>query len=167
MEFQLSTDFKEKSGNALLQANLKCVDKACLPDDAESCRSDDFMAKIHLEWDPSERVALIKEWWTDDFCGGKGAEWLNTKLRGAYAAMMALLIGQAFVKTDMTPDDTVLLRPRVRADDDMKILLDFYGEYGMVFDEKSGMMRAKVSELMKRCKKVAMSPELENALIEA
>jgi hypothetical protein len=46
-------------------------------------------------------------------------------------------------------------------------LQDFYGEYGMVFDQKTGMMRAKVSELMKRCKKVAMSPELQNALVQA
>lgn len=167
MEFKLETRFSEKDGDGILEAHLQCLNKSCLQKGAESCLKDDFMAKVHLTWIPTERVAMIREWWSDDFCGGQGAAWLNTKLRGAYAALMALVIGQAFVNTDMTPDDYVLLRPRVKADDDMRILRDFYAEYGMVFDEKSGMMKGKIADLMKRCKKVAMSPELENAVVQA
>jgi hypothetical protein len=164
MEFQLSCGTTEKNSDCEVQVQIQCKNKLCLNPQAQSCLKDKFVAKMRLSFNEEERVATLSDWWTDDVCDGEGALWLNPKLQGMYSAMLCGIMSEAVKATELTPDDYVMLQPHVRDGDDPAIVGNFYTSHGWKMNEKLGVMRAKVSDLLDVCEKNPMSAELQNWL---
>jgi hypothetical protein len=186
-EFQIETDIRTSGNKKTVFVCLRCIEGVCASviDKIKEEYGDDeedqlCLIMIKVEINEKNRRIIMTDFYNNVTKYGKGLSHLSEKLKGGARAILCMLLKKAVNTGLIKMDDFVLLEASGDLEDEegeelpMENLVNYYNmlgfevstpeTYEQQLENMAVYMHGKVSNLLDRCTRVRVSPELQSII---
>jgi hypothetical protein len=186
-EFQIETDIRTSENKKTVFVCLRCIEGVCASviDKIKEEYGDDeedqlCLIMIKVEIDEKDRRIIMTDFYNNVTKYGRGLSHLSEKLKGGARAILCMLLKKAISVGLLNTDDYVLLEASGDLEDEegeeipMENLVNYYNmlgfevstpeTYEQQLENMAVYMHGKVSNLLDRCTRVRVSPELQSII---
>jgi hypothetical protein len=186
-EFQIETDIRTSGNKKTVFVCLRCIDGVCASviDKIKEEYGDDeedqlCLIMIKVEINQKNRRIIMTDFYNNVTKYGRGLSHLSEKLKGGARAILCMLLKKAISVDLIKMDDFVLLEASGDLEDEegeelpMENLVNYYNmlgfevstpeTYEQQLENMAVYMHGKVSNLLDRCTRVRVSPELQSII---
>jgi hypothetical protein len=183
-EFQIETDIRTSGNKKTVFVCLRCIEGVCASviDKIKEEYGDDeedqlCLIMIKVEINQKNRRIIMTDFYNNVTKYGKGLSHLSEKLKGGARAILCMLLKKAVNAGLIKMDDFVLLEASGDLEDEegeelpMENLVNYYNmlgfevstpeTYEQQLENMAVYMHGQVSNLLDRCTRVSVSPELQ------
>jgi len=185
-EFQIETDIRTSGNKKTVFVCLRCIEGVCssvIDKIKEEYDEEDqlclIMIKVTIEGGKRKRI-IMTDFYNNVTKYGRGLSHLSEKLKGGARAILCMLLKKAVGAGLLNTDDFVLLEASGDLEDEdgeelpMENLVDYYIKLGFEvstpetyeeqLDNMAVYMHGQVSNLLDKCTRVRVSPELQSII---
>jgi len=186
-EFQIETDIRTSGNKKTVFVCLRCIEGVCASviDKIKEEYGDDeedqlCLIMIKVEINQKNRRIIMTDFYNNVTKYGRGLSHLSEKLKGGARAILCMLLKKAVNAGLIKMDDFVLLEASGDLEDEegeelpMENLVNYYNmlgfevstpeTYEQQLENMAVYMHGKVSNLLDRCTRVRVSPELQSII---
>ncbi len=186
-EFQIETDIRTSGNKKTVFVCLRCIEGVCASviDKIKEEYGDDeedqlCLIMIKVEINQKNRRIIMTDFYNNVTKYGRGLSHLSEKLKGGARAILCMLLKKAISVGLIKMNDYVLLEASGDLEDEegeelpMENLVNYYNmlgfevstpeTYEQQLDNMAVYMHGKVSNLLDRCTRVRVSPELQSII---